>query len=86
MSCEHLHGAFGPGCPHCMPRPVSPCCRKPIEGGPVVFRCTGCGLDVHGSVIDREFRSPMNGATGRAPQVTNPVGALRRVPTPKELS
>jgi hypothetical protein len=23
--CDHLHGAFGPGCPHCMPqRPAGP--------------------------------------------------------------
>lgn len=84
MNCGHLHSAFGPGCPHCM-RPVSPCCRKPLEGGPVIFRCTGCGHDVHGSVIDREYISPMNGAAGRAPQVTHPVGASRRVSTQKEV-
>jgi hypothetical protein len=35
-------------------RPVSPCCRKPLEGGPVIFWCTGCRHDVHGSTVSRE--------------------------------
>lgn len=39
-------------------RPVSPCCAKPLEGGPVVFWCTGCRHDVHGSTIDREVTPP----------------------------
>lgn len=57
MNCgSFLHGAFGPGCPHCM-RPVSPCCREPLEGGPVIYVCTGCRHDVHGSTINREYRS-----------------------------
>jgi hypothetical protein len=36
---------------------LSPCCRKPLEGGPAVHRCTGCRKDVHGSIIEREFGS-----------------------------
>lgn len=63
MACDHLHSAFGPGCPHCM-GPLSPCCRKPLEGGPVVYRCTGCGHDVHGSVIDREYRPTTSPVAG----------------------
>jgi hypothetical protein len=56
VNCEYLHSAFGAGCPHCMPpRLVSPCCGKPLEGGPVIFWCTKCRHDVHGSTINREF-------------------------------
>ena len=57
IACAHLHGTFGPGCPHCTgrPRPVSPCCGQPLEGGPVIFWCPGCRHDVHGSMINREF-------------------------------
>ena len=48
-----------------LPRPAlsSPCCGEPLEGGPVVFWCTGCRRDVHGSTINREF--------GTVPQVTD---------------
>lgn len=36
--------------------PVSPCCQAALTGGPVVYRCTGCGHDAHGSVIDRRVK------------------------------
>jgi hypothetical protein len=39
--------------------PLSPCCRKPMDGGPVVFWCTGCGHDVHGSTVSREYPRPL---------------------------
>ena len=39
-----------------LPSLLSPCCQRPLEGGPVVFWCTGCRKDVHGSTIDREFK------------------------------
>lgn len=52
--CTSLHSAFGPGCPYCT-GPVSPCCGKPMYGGPVIFTCTGCAHDVHGSTVNREF-------------------------------
>ena len=41
-------------------RPVllSPCCRKPLEGGPVIHWCTGCHHDVHASTINREYQGP----------------------------
>lgn len=35
-------------------RKVSPCCSAPLDGGPVVFWCTDCGKDVHGSVARLE--------------------------------
>lgn len=64
MDCSLHHGNFGAGCPHCM-RPLSPCCRKPLEGGPVIYVCTGCGHDVHGSVIDREYQPTTSPVAGR---------------------
>ena len=36
---------------------LSPCCQRPVDGGPVVYMCTGCRHDVHGSTIEREFGS-----------------------------
>lgn len=39
---------------------LSPCCGKPLEGGPVICWCTGCGHDVHASTIDREFHGPVD--------------------------
>lgn len=33
------------------PALISPCCKKELDGGPVVHRCSGCGHDVHGSVL-----------------------------------
>jgi hypothetical protein len=43
--------------PATLTRLQSPCCREPLEGGPVIYWCTGCRRDVHGSTIDREYRS-----------------------------
>lgn len=47
---------------------ISPCCQRPLEGGPVICWCTGCGHDVHASTVDREFTgaAPTSGAAGRA--------------------
>ena len=49
-----------------LPRPFSPCCQQPLDGGPVVFWCTGCGHDVHGSAIDREYQPIPSQARGGA--------------------
>lgn len=80
MNCDHLHGAFGPGCPHCMTRPAEELQRAwvmaPRYGEQAAFE----------AYYAARFPRPMNGATGRAPQVTNRAGASRRVSTQKESS
>ena len=40
-----------------LPRLLSPCCGKPVDGGPVIYVCPACRHDVHASTIDREFGS-----------------------------
>ncbi len=50
----HVCGSRVPAALATRERRVSPCCSVPLNGGPVIFTCTGCGHDVHGSAIDRE--------------------------------
>jgi hypothetical protein len=64
------------------PRLLSPCCAKPLDGGPVIFWCTGCGHDVHGSTISREHQPSPEPPAGRDAQVTALVpSAPRRAAT-----
>jgi hypothetical protein len=44
---------------------VCPSCRIPLDGGPVVFWCSACRHDVHGSVLDVSHMVEVTSKTGQ---------------------